>query len=152
MTQSSWDRRTTNHRGLSGQSLSRFLQDKYLRALLNGKAVHCMVTPAVFSRYPFIVRRDKLAWSSFLSCDTTQWHWGGNGRRGGGGVVLPYISHIGMCRPKGLGFLRRFGLKKGTDSVHFSLESGMVLEGAAPHPPPRIPRSSPPLRGVWVET
>ena len=49
------------------------------------------------------VRRDKLAWSSFLSCDTTRWHWGGKGRGGGGGV-LPYISHIGMCRPKGLGF------------------------------------------------
>ena len=52
-----------------------------------------------------------------------------------------------MCRPKGLGFLRLFGLKKGTDSAHFSLESGMVLEGAAPHPPPRIPRSSPPSPG-----
>ena len=150
MTQSSWDRRTTNHRGLSGQSLSRFLQDKYLRALLNGKAVHCMVTPAVFSRYPFIVRRDKLTWSSFLSCDTTQWHWGGNGRRGGGGS--PLYKPYRYVPPQRVGFLRRFGLKKGTDSAHFSLESGMILEGAAPHPPPGIPRSSPPLRGVWVET
>ena len=31
--------------------------------------------------------------------------------------VLPYISHIGMCRPKGHGF------------AHFGLESGMVYEG-----------------------
>ena len=27
-------------------------------------------------------------------------------------------------------FLRRFGLKTGTDFVHFGLESGMVLEGS----------------------
>ena len=26
------------------------------------------------------------------------------GKGGEGGGVLPYISHIGMCRPKGLGF------------------------------------------------
>ena len=29
-----------------------------------------------------------------------------------------------------VGFLRRFGLKTGTDFVHFGLESGMVLEGS----------------------
>ena len=28
--------------------------------------------------------------------------WGGGGR--GGGVIIPYISHIGMCGPKGYGF------------------------------------------------
>ena len=41
-----------------------------------------------------------------------------------GGRLLPYISHIGTCRPKGLGFLGRFGLKKGVDFAHFDLESG----------------------------
>ena len=43
--------------------------------------------------------------------------------------VLPYISHIGMCRPKGYSFLRRFGLKTGIDFAHFGLELGMVFEG-----------------------
>ena len=43
--------------------------------------------------------------------------------------VLPYISHIGMCRPKGLGFLGRFRLKTGVDFAHFDLESGMVFKG-----------------------
>ena len=38
-------------------------------------------------------------------------------RGGGGGGVLPFISHLGICRPKG--FLRPFGL-----------ESGIVLRGA----------------------
>ena len=27
--------------------------------------------------------------------------------------VLPFLRHIGMCRAKGYGFLRRFGLKSG---------------------------------------
>ena len=43
--------------------------------------------------------------------------------------VLPYISHISICSPKGYGFLRRFGLKTDTDFDHFGLESGMVFEG-----------------------
>ena len=49
----------------------------------------------------------------------------------GGGycAVLPYTSHIGMCRPKGFDYLRRFGLKTGLDFAHFGLESGMVYEG-----------------------
>ena len=47
----------------------------------------------------------------------------------GGGGILPYISHIGMCRPTGEGFLRRFGLKTGIDFAYFGLESGMVFEG-----------------------
>ena len=46
--------------------------------------------------------------------------------------VLPYITHIGMCRPTGYGMARvwfsRFGLKTGIDFVHFGLESGMVFE------------------------
>ena len=46
-----------------------------------------------------------------------------------GGGILPYISHIGMCRPTGEGFLRRFGLKTGIDFAYFGLESGMVFEG-----------------------
>ena len=39
----------------------------------------------------------------------------------GGGGVLPHISHIGMCCPKGLrvGFLSRFGLKTGIHFAHF---------------------------------
>ena len=46
------------------------------------------------------------------------------------GGVLPYINHIGMCRPYRVGFLRRFGLKTGIDFADFGLESGMVSEGA----------------------
>ena len=49
-------------------------------------------------------------------------------RRGGGGV-LPYVNHIGMCRPKGLGVLHHFGLKTGIHFAYFGLESGMVFEG-----------------------
>ena len=48
--------------------------------------------------------------------------------RGRGGV-LPYISYIGMYRPIGVGFMRRFGLKTGIHFAHFGLESGMVFEG-----------------------
>ena len=44
------------------------------------------------------------------------------------GGVLPYIGHIGMYCPKGLGFLRRFGLKTCKEFAHFGLESGMVFE------------------------
>ena len=32
-------------------------------------------------------------------------------------------------QPQRVGFLRRFGLKTGTDFDHFDLESGMVFEG-----------------------
>ena len=45
--------------------------------------------------------------------------------------VLPYINHIGMCRPKGWGFLHHFGLKTGIHFVYFGLESGMVFEGTS---------------------
>ena len=48
---------------------------------------------------------------------------------GGGEGVLPYISQNGMCRPKRVGFLIRFGLKTGIDFAHFGLELGMVFEG-----------------------
>ena len=44
--------------------------------------------------------------------------WGGGGAGGKG--VLPYISCIGMCRPKEYGFLH-----------HSRLESGMVFEETA---------------------
>ena len=49
----------------------------------------------------------------------------------GGGGALPYISYIGMCRPKGYGlwFLSRFGLKTGIDFDHYGLKSGMVYKG-----------------------
>ena len=43
--------------------------------------------------------------------------------------VLPYISYICMCRPHRVGFLCRFGLKKGIHFAHFGLKSGMVFEG-----------------------
>ena len=46
------------------------------------------------------------------------------------GGILPYISHFGMCRPKDLGSMHRFGLKMGTDFVHFGLESGTGFVGA----------------------
>ena len=48
-----------------------------------------------------------------------------------GGGVLPYINHIGMCRPRGWGFLHHFGLKTGKHFVCFGLESGMVFEGTS---------------------
>ena len=35
-----------------------------------------------------------------------------------------------MCRPKGQGFLRGFGLKACIDFAHFGLESGVVFEGS----------------------
>jgi len=34
-----------------------------------------------------------------------------------------------MCLHKGYGFPRLFGLKTGTEFVHFGLETGMVFEG-----------------------
>ena len=34
--------------------------------------------------------------------------------------LVPYISHIGMCRPKGYGFC--------AVSAHFGLESGIIFE------------------------
>ena len=43
--------------------------------------------------------------------------------------MLPYICLVGMCRPKGYGFLRRFGLKAGIDFTYFGLNSGTVFEG-----------------------
>ena len=44
--------------------------------------------------------------------------------------LLPYISHIGMCRPKGYGFFHRFGLKVGIDFAHSGLELGIVFKRA----------------------
>ena len=45
------------------------------------------------------------------------------------GGELPYISHIGMCRPEGYIFFSRFGLKTGLHFAHFGLESGIVFDG-----------------------
>ena len=42
---------------------------------------------------------------------------------------LPYISHIGMCRPEGYIFVSRFGLKTSIHFAHFVLESGIVFDG-----------------------
>ena len=41
---------------------------------------------------------------------------------------LPYISHIGMCRPEGYIFVSRFGLKTGIHFAYFVLESGIVFD------------------------
>ena len=41
--------------------------------------------------------------------------------------VLGRRSHIGMCRPKGQGFLRRFGLQTSLDFARFGLEWGYAL-------------------------
>ena len=46
-----------------------------------------------------------------------------------GGGVLPYISHIGMCCTKGLGFSAVSGLKTDIHFAHFGLESGMFFKG-----------------------
>ena len=43
--------------------------------------------------------------------------------------VLSYRSYIGMYRPIGQGFLRRFGLETGIHCARYDLESGMVFEG-----------------------
>ena len=43
---------------------------------------------------------------------------------------LPYISHIGMCRPEGYTFVSRFGLKTVIHFAHFVLESGIVFDGS----------------------
>ena len=49
-------------------------------------------------------------------------------RRGGG--VLPYTNKpYRYVPPQREGFLRRFGMKTGTDFVHFGLEWGMVFNG-----------------------
>ena len=45
-----------------------------------------------------------------------------------GGGKPPYISHIGMCRPKGYGF-QAFWSENGYIPCPFCLESGMVFEG-----------------------
>ena len=71
-----------------------------------------------------------------MSWETTQWHWGGKGRGGGGGEGTPLYKPYRYVPPQTVGYLRRFGLKKGIEFAHFSLESGMVLEGVAPHPLP----------------
>ena len=36
---------------------------------------------------------------------------------------------MGTCHPQRVGFLRRFGLKRGIDFAHIGLESGMVYKG-----------------------
>ena len=46
--------------------------------------------------------------------------------RGGGGT--PLYKPYKYVPPLRVGFLRRFGLKRGIDFAHFGLESGMVYE------------------------
>ena len=43
--------------------------------------------------------------------------------------MLPYIWNIGICHPKGYGFLRRCGLKTDIGFVHFGLELSMGFKG-----------------------
>ena len=47
----------------------------------------------------------------------------------GGGGVLPLYKPYRYAPPQRVGFLRRFGLKMGTDFAHFGLESGMAFKG-----------------------
>ena len=44
---------------------------------------------------------------------------------------LPYINHIGMCRPEEYIYIYIFffGLKTGIHFAHFGLESGIVFDG-----------------------
>ena len=53
----------------------------------------------------------------------------GCGNPGGRGTLLdkPYR----YVPPQRVGFLSRFGLKTGTDFVHFGLESGTIFEGTS---------------------
>ena len=43
--------------------------------------------------------------------------------------MLPYIWNIGICHPKGYGFLRRCGLKTDIGFAHFGLELSMGFKG-----------------------
>ena len=43
--------------------------------------------------------------------------------------VLPYISHFGMCRPKGKGFFCRFGLMAGINFAQFFSRIGCGCQG-----------------------
>ena len=45
-----------------------------------------------------------------------------------GGGDTPLYKPYRYVPPQRVGFLRRFGLKTGTEFAHFSLESGMVFE------------------------
>ena len=50
--------------------------------------------------------------------------------QGGVGVgVLPCISHIGVCTPKGGGGVWSILFLTGIDFAYFGLESGIVFEG-----------------------
>ena len=52
------------------------------------------------------------------------------GPRGGGGRVLPYISHIGVCVPPSSGMvLAPFWSENGYTLCAFGLKSGIVFEG-----------------------
>ena len=50
-------------------------------------------------------------------------------RWGGGGGGPPLYNPKWYVPPQRVWFLRRFGLKTGTDSAHFGLESGVVFKG-----------------------
>ena len=43
--------------------------------------------------------------------------------------VLPYVSHIGMCCPKGWGFCAV--LARNECFVHFGFKSGLVFKGSS---------------------
>ena len=66
-----------------------------------------------------------LSCSAMCDCELTVTVHKSRGLSGGG--VLPYISHILMCCPRGQGFLHCFGLKTGIDFACYGLESGMIF-------------------------
>ena len=52
----------------------------------------------------------------------------GVGGGGEGGLILPYIGHVGMCGPKREEFLHRFDRNLGLDFAHFGLKSWFSRE------------------------
>lgn len=52
----------------------------------------------------------------------------GVGGGGEGGLILPYISDVGMCGPKREEFLHRFDRNLGLDFAHFGLKSWFSRE------------------------
>ena len=53
---------------------------------------------------------------------------GVGGGEGEGGLILPYISDVGMCGPKREEFLHRFDRNLGLDFAHFGLKSWFSRE------------------------
>ena len=67
------------------------------------------------------------------------------------GVVLPYVSHIGMCHPKGWS-LRSFGLKMAIDLAHFGLEKARLPAAIRENEPALIPPTDGRIKDRTLET